>query len=290
MRARKLAALAALALACGPGRSERAVASVDGNPITLGALRKALEARGMEAEGAAREQILNEELNRLVSEEIVLNRARELGVDVSGADVDKRLERVHGPQFSDPDPEYRERLRREMLLERAALVDLGDKLAVPESALVLHFEEHKADFAEPERVEIRQIVVETRERAEELHAQLLAGADFAELASEHSVAPEAAEGGWLPPFARGELPDVFDRAFQLQPGQISEVIQSPYGFHIFRVEAHHPPKEAEFADVRERIALELERQRLEDLRRDWLRELRRGADIQVDERLLEELK
>jgi parvulin-like peptidyl-prolyl isomerase len=290
MRAGGAALLAALVLGCGSGRSQRAVATVDGSPIPVAALRSALEARGGDSDGAARDQVLNEELNRLVSEEIVLNRARELGVEVTGADVDRRLERVHGPQFSDPDPEYRERLRREMLLERAALVDLGDKLAVPESALVLHFEEHRHEFAEPERVEIRQIVLDDRARAEELRARLLAGEDFAQLAGEHSIAPEAAEGGWLPPFARGELPDAFDRAFELAPGKISEVIESPYGFHIFRVEALHPPREPEFADVRERISLDLERERLEDLRRDWLRELRRNADIQVDERLLEALK
>jgi parvulin-like peptidyl-prolyl isomerase len=181
-------------------------------------------------------------------------------------------------------------MRREMLMDRVALIDLGDKLELPESALLLHFEEHRAEFAEPERVEIRQIVVEDRARAEDLRAQALAGADFAQLASEHSNAPEAAEGGWLPPFARGELPEVFDRAFELAPGQISEVIESPYGFHVFRVEARHQPREPEFDDVRERIALELERQRMEDLRRDWLRDLRRSADIQVDERLLEALK
>jgi parvulin-like peptidyl-prolyl isomerase len=290
MRRLAFCAPAALLLACSPGGSQRPVATVDGSAIALGTLRAALEARTAETDAPPREEILNEELNRLVSEEVVLNRARALGVEVTPADVDARLRRVHGPQFSDSDPEYRERLRREMLLERVALIELGDKLRVPESALVLHFEEHRAEFAEPERVEIRQIVVDERARAEELHAQLVAGADFARLASEFSLAPEAAEGGWLPPFARGELPDAFERAFELEPGEISAVVESPYGFHIFRAEARHPAREAEFADVRERIELELERERLDDLRRDWLRELRRNADIQVDERLLEELR
>jgi parvulin-like peptidyl-prolyl isomerase len=277
-------------LACSAGDSGRAVATVDGSAIALGTLRSALEARAGDGEPLPREQILNEELNRLVAEQIVLNRARTLGIDVSSADVDARLSSLHGPQFSDSDPVYRERLRREMLLERVALLDLADKLHVPESALVLYFEEHRADFAEPERIEIRHILVDDRARAEELHARLAAGADFAQLALEQSIAPEAAEGGWLPPFARGELPDAFDSAFELAPGSISPVVESPYGFHIFRVEARHPPREPDFAEARERILVDLERDRLEELRRDWLRELRAEADIQVDERLLEGLR
>jgi parvulin-like peptidyl-prolyl isomerase len=286
----KRVTLLALALACGPVGSDQPVATVDGSSIPLGALRASVEARLSEASERPREEIVSEELNRLVSEEIVLNRARALGLEVSDADVERRVRHLHGDHFADSDAVYRERLRREMLLERVALVELGGKLAVPENALVLYFEEHRSEFDEPERVEIRQIVVEERARADALRAKLAEGADFAQLASESSVGPEAGEGGWLPPFARGELPEPFDRAFELAPGEISPVIESPYGFHVFRLEARHPAREAEYADVRERIELELSRERLENLRRDWLRELRRSADIQVDEQLLEGLK
>lgn len=289
---RSLAALlcALAALACGPASSKRAVATVDGREIPLGALRAAIDARSGD-EQVPRDQIINEELNRLVSEELVIKRAEELGVSVSAEDVEERLKRLHGEQFSDSDPVYRERLRREMLLERVALLEIADKVRVPESALVLHFEEHREEFSEPERIEIRQIFVKDRALALELRARLIAGADFAQLASENSTTPEAAEGGWLPPFARGEYPEPFDRAFELAPGQLSEVIESPHeGFHVFRVEALHPASEPEFAEVRERIALELERDRLEDLRREWLRALRSESDIQFDERLLEGLR
>ena len=86
------------------------------------------------------------------------------------------------------------------------------------------------------------------------------------------------------------MPEAFDLAFDLKPERVSEVIESPYGFHLFVLEKRHPASEPEYADVRERIMLELERERLEDLRREWLRGLRRGAEIQVNERLLETLR
>jgi len=285
-----LAACGLVLFACGWEDSQRVVATVDGREIPLGVLRAAIESRSAD-EQLPRDEIVNEELNRLVNEEIVIRRAEDLGVDVTADEVVQRLKLLHGAQFSDSDPMYRERLRREMLLERVALLELGSRLHVSESALVMHFEEHREEFAEPERIEIRQIFVKDRALADQLHSELEAGADFAQLASEHSTTPEAAEGGWLPPFARGEFPEPFDRAFDLKPGQLSGVIESPHeGFHIFRAEARHPAHEPEFGEVRERIALELERDRLDDLRREWLRDLRGEADIQVDERALEKLR
>ena len=139
-------------------------------------------------------------------------------------------------------------------------------------------------------MEIRQIVAEDESTAQSLRQQLVDGADFPALAAEHSLAPEAGDGGLLPPFAQGELPEVFDRAFRLRPRELSEVIESPYGFHIFRLESRFAQHEPEFREVRDEIALELQQQRLKELRRDWLRELRRRAEVKVNEPLLDELR
>ena len=85
------------------------------------------------------------------------------------------------------------------------------------------------------------------------------------------------------------MPEEFDHALRLAVGQLSPVVASPFGFHIFRVEEKIPAGEANFDDVREQLRAELEASRLADLRRDWLRELRASAQIRVNERLLERL-
>jgi peptidyl-prolyl cis-trans isomerase C len=139
-------------------------------------------------------------------------------------------------------------------------------------------------------VQIRQIVVAERPKAEELRAQLETGADFVELARTNSIGPEAAQGGVLPPFAKGQMPEAFDRAFELEPGQLSPVIESPYGFHLFLVESKLPAHEASFDEVREKIALQLSEQTLDDLRREWVRSLRKNAEIRVNDRVLENIR
>ena len=133
-------------------------------------------------------------------------------------------------------------------------------------------------------------MVQDEAEAHRLRDELEGGANFSALAQASSAAPEASAGGLLPPFAKGELPDVFDRAFELDLDEISAVLDSPYGFHIFLLVARFPPQVPELGDVHEKIKAELQTRRLAELKRGWLRDLRRVAEIRVDERLLEQLR
>ncbi len=283
--------LTAGAIGCLPGRPEqRWVAQIDGEVIRYAELERLVEGR-LEANPALRrEDVVGEELQQLVSDQLVLNRARELEVKIHDAEVERRIRAIHGDDFSGSDPTYVEEVRRQMILERTPLLDLVRRLSLSESALQLHYEEHRGSYRKPAQVQIRQIVVEDLSAAERLRTVLADGADFPALAAEYSLAPEAGEGGLLPPFAQGELPEVFDQAFELKGEELSRVIESPYGFHIFRLESKVPPHEPEFGEVRDQIAFELQEKRLGELQRDWLRGLRRRAEIRVNDRLLEELR
>ena len=126
-------------------------------------------------------------------------------------------------------------------------------------------------------------------KARRLVGEIRGGADLEALAREHSLGPEARQGGLLPPFAEGELPEAFDVAFKLEPGKVSDVIESPYGYHIFRVEHKIPAREPTLDDVRVQIRVELERERFIALREEWLRDLRRKAAIRINDPVLESL-
>ena len=280
---------AAALLGCSDGK-DAWVARVNGESIAFHELRRVVEARFEEEPEVPREDILNEELNRIVTEQVVLDRARELEVEVSREDARQRIARLHGSDFEGADDELLDEVRTQMLLERTALRDLVDRIPVPESVLVHYFEENRARYDSPERVELRQIVVEDSDKAARLLEQLRERADFAALAAEHSLAPEAGEGGLLPAFSRGEMPEVFEWAFDARPGALSSVIESPYGFHIFRLEARIPAESATLGELRPQIRQELEQERFAELKKSWLRALRRSAEIDVNEPLLETLR
>jgi len=281
----------AVLLACGGGSSDDGwVAEVDGVKVPSATLRRMVDDRMDDAPDAQRGDVVSDVLNMLVSEQAALNRASQLGVSVSDADLEKRLLQLHGDGWKDEDPGYRELVRRQMTVDRVALLDLASRARVSESEVHAYYDEHRAEYAQPERVQIRQIVVPEKAKAEQLRAELEKGADFATLARENSIAPEAPAGGALPAFARGQLPEAFDRAFELMPGRLSPVIESPYGFHVFLLEQRLPATEPTFEDVRARIEAELGQRHLEDLRREWLRGLRKSAEIHLNESLLESLQ
>jgi len=104
---------------------------------------------------------------------------------------------------------------------------------------------------------------EARQRAEELLERARAGEDFAALATEHSEDPgSAARGGDLGFFGRGAMVPAFEEsAFALEPGTISDLVESRFGFHIIKVEARHEESVQDLDEVRDDI-IELLRPRL----------------------------
>ena len=76
---------------------------------------------------------------------------------------------------------------------------------------------------------------EAQELIETIQAELANGADFAELAAEHSDCPSGASGGGLGEFSRGDMVPEFDEVvFNLQPGEDSDVVETAFGFHLIR--------------------------------------------------------
>ncbi|WP_321372320.1 SurA N-terminal domain-containing protein [uncultured Desulfuromusa sp.] len=110
-----------------------------------------------------------------------------------------------------------------------------------------------------------ETVQKRRELADELLKQLQEGADFSQLAKTHSDdKSNAAQGGDLGTFGRGIMVKEFeDAVFSLRPGQLSEVIQTPFGFHIAKIENYIEPGVKPFVDVIDEVkkGLKLEKSR-----------------------------
>lgn len=125
-----------------------------------------------------------------------------------------------------------------------------------------------------EQVHARHILVATQDMAENLRDQLIEGADFAEIARIYSIdtssRPAGGDLGWFP---AGYLlvPEVEAAAFDLQPGELSEVIESDLGFHIVQtIERGEQP-----------LSPDALRQLREEAVLDWLVAQREMAEVQI---------
>jgi peptidyl-prolyl cis-trans isomerase D len=145
------------------------------------------------------------------------------------------------------------------------------KTIVPAADVQRYYNDNLAQYQTPEQVRASHILLNTmgkdeatvRKQAEDILKQARAGADFAALATKFSEDEGSkVNGGDLDYFSRGRMVPEFEAAaFSLQPGQISDLVKSQYGFHIIKVVDKKPAVTRTFDEVRPQIEQQLKAQR-----------------------------
>ena len=171
---------------------------------------------------------------------------------------------------------------------RAAEAMLAEALSeIPPAQVEAYYDQHRGEFARPERVRLRQILVEERHQAEEAMASLEAGEDFAEVAARSSLGPGAAGGGDQGELGRGDLPPAFaETVFALEPGEISAIVSAEYGFHIFQVTERMPAETASIAQAEAEIRNRLRQAKADVELMNLLRRARDRYNVEIYERNL----
>lgn len=117
---------------------------------------------------------------------------------------------------------------------------IGDKLEVTLNEIRAYYNAHRDEFRNDEEVRVRHIVTDSRDKAADILQRIRDGENFAKLAVNHSISPDRARGGDLGYYPRGVMPVVFDTVFKMQKGEVSGIVQSEYGFHIFKLIKKRP--------------------------------------------------
>ncbi len=155
--------------------------------------------------------------------------------------------------------------------------EIADQITIDEEKVAAWYRDNQADFTTKEQRRARHILFTASQddppelhrqkaaRAAEVREMAMAGADFAQLARDHSE-ETAQDGGDLGYFSAGEMVPSFDQAvFSLQPGEISEVVTTPFGYHLIRLEDIRPAQVRELAEAREEIIALLQRREAEGM-------------------------
>lgn len=236
----------------------------------------------------------------LVEQTLMRQEAKRRGYQVSPAEIEQGLHKLfmnHGGRESflqrhrlgeADEPMLREHVAANRRIEKLIDEICADVPAPSAEAVRAYYDEHPAEFVQPERVHAAHIVKQptgpddetTFATLREVRRRLRAGEDFAALAGEYSDC-RSEPGGDLGFFAKGRMVPGFEVvAFSLEPGEISPVFSTQFGLHVLKVFAREEARPLAFAEIEGTLA-----KRLHDDARDeafgaYLEQLRAKAKIQ----------
>jgi parvulin-like peptidyl-prolyl isomerase len=159
--------------------------------------------------------------------------------------------------------------------------EVNARVEVPEAEVAAYFEQHKSEFEVPEKVVVRQILVPTSNEARDVKRRLQKDPkSFEGLAQSMSKGPEAANGGLMGEFSRGQLPPELETAaFALAPGETGEVVSTSLGHHVLRVDSRSAAQAPHLEECRHRIRALLFQQKQERSEREFIAGLLARAKV-----------
>lgn len=274
-------AVTAITLAsCTPSAQTEVVARVNGQAITVADLMSELRLRHgppllvemidqlLIHQAAAAEDI------SVGADEMELRWKRSIAEAGSESDLEALLE-----QRGLTREQFHEQLHTDLLLDKLVRASLE----IDEQEISDFYDEYRDDYRLGERVKARMILVSTEDNARTIADALDAGGDFAGLAGALSIDPatkdEGGEMGW---FERRDYAEaISDRAFAMQPGEISEPFEAPDGWVILKVEDRDEPGVRPLDEVRNEIRARIMRAKLPHARADWVRKTRAAAALRI---------
>ncbi|HXG63531.1 MAG TPA: peptidylprolyl isomerase [Blastocatellia bacterium] len=281
--------LVVCAAACRGSRNEPPViAVVNGREISRAEFERFLalkmgEFTSSETPDALRSQMFDEFITR----RLVLDAATQAGVAITEEEVRDAAQENPQMKSAAATEDNREELINDLLVEKYYRQVLLRDVRVSPEEKQQYIEQNQHRLTDRPGFYVREIRVQSREEAEKLRRRVTdEHQDFAAVARLHSLAPNAEQGG-LARYDEGQLPQALDRAIRpLRPGDISPVIESSYGFHIFKLERRVQPvapeeRRAQFDERRARLAEELVARRNQQAIDEALERLRAAAAIEI---------
>lgn len=194
--------------------------------------------------------------------------------------------------------EIRERLElmtNDFLFNQYIHKEVIGKIEISEAEAREYYNKYREEFINPEMIKVRHILIRidrnkpanekkiAREKAEKLLARIKGGEDFAKLASEFSEDPGSkSKGGELDFFHRGMMVPEFEKvAFALKLGQVSDIVETQFGYHIIKMEERKDAWQPSFDEIKEKV-ISKARDRLKDTRRnEFINKAFKEASVEI---------
>jgi peptidyl-prolyl cis-trans isomerase C len=286
-------------------------AKVNGVPITTQELNRSFQAHVQVPYSTVQEdprakEILRQILDNLIDRELLLQQAKSLKMAVPPQQVDAQMQQL-AQRF--PSPEAFEQaltaqnftvdavkkdVESQLLRQQLVKKEILDKVNVSARDVQTFYDKNKNKYVEEEQVRARHILIRVPQevspaddaklkgRADDALKRAKKGEDFAALAKEFSDDGSKETGGDLGFFPRGRMVAGFEEAaFALQPGQMSEIIRTQFGYHIIKVEERKAGRALPFDEAKGQVKEDLTQEQTYERYQQYVAGLRGKAKVEV---------
>jgi len=303
-----LAAVTVVAAGCG-GSDEvpaDAVAVVDGTTISRATLDDLLarakksytaQKRSFPKAGTSEYQSLQTQaVAYLVQRQEYAREADKLGIEVTDAQITKKLDEVKKQYFSGNQAKFEKGLKdqgytvdtlrddiRSQLVTEGIYKKVTNDVKITDADLKAYYDTNRSKYSVPESRSVRHILVKTKAEADAIHSQLQNGGDFTAIAKAKSLDPGSKDQGGKLTVTRGQTVAPFDKAaFSLKTNELSQPIKTEFGYHLIEpLGAVKPGSVTPFAQVKSQIRSQLESERKNNAVNDWVADVEKSYKDKV---------
>lgn len=237
-------------------------------------------------------------LDSLIEKELLLQESVAKGIQIDPAAVEAEIDKIK-KDFEDAEAFVqrieemgytldflKNEIRSNMTIEALIEQELASKVTVSDEDIKSFYDANIENFQIPERIRARHILIGNtsgeRTKIDEIRISIQNGADFQDLAKEHSVCPSAQNGGDLGYFSRGQMVAPFEEAaFALEIGEVSDVVETRFGYHIIRLEDRQAEETKSLEDVKDNIAKEIRRQDVASRVQPYIASLKQKYTVEI---------
>jgi len=255
-----------------------------------------------------RQQIGQQVVDSLIIKTLLENAIAEQGIQITDEEVDAKIKELLASfpgevtmdlfleKSGTTEDEFRADMKENLKIEKLFDSVISGIEEPSEEELQAIYDERAKEFEVPEMVSASHILIgfdpqddeqskaAKRAKAEEILKKLKEGADFASLAAEESSCPSKARGGDLGTFPRGQMVPAFEEAaFSQTVGEVGDIVETKFGYHIIKVTDKKAPHKMAFDEVKERLAKVMLDKEKQTAVQNYIEQLKADAKIEYPE-------
>jgi parvulin-like peptidyl-prolyl isomerase len=238
---------------------------------------------------------------QLINTKVAISYAKQQDMEVDPEEVQSRVDKVKEYYGSEEEflkalkakgtnyTEFREDIRDQLMAQKVVEKEVASTIVITPGDIRDLYEKNKEALIAPDAVKVRTITVkkkeegddpEAKKKIKDIAAKIDNGGSFSEVAEEMSEGPFAERGGDMGYIVQGQtLPEIESVIFSLDKGEMSDIVETRVGYHVFMVEDTRESKQMELSEVSEFLREQLYKRRFQEALQRWMEEKKKNAYI-----------